>query len=160
MIERHPSEPGAYLLKCEQFLPVPRERAFGFFADAFQLEAITPPWLRFQVLTPPPIDMRAGALIDYRLRVHGLPVKWRTEISVWEPPVRFVDRQLSGPYRLWVHEHTFEERDGGTLVRDEVTYRVPYGRVVGGLAHWLTVRRDLEAIFRYRREALERLIVG
>ena len=137
---------------------MPRERAFEFFGDAFQLEAITPPWLRFHVLTPRPIEMRAGTLIDYRLRLHGIPVKWRTEISVWEPPIRFVDRQISGPYAVWIHEHTFEEQDGGTLVRDRVTYRIPYGRMIGGLANRILVKRDLENIFRFRQDALARLL--
>lgn len=158
MIEPHPTEPGAFLLSCEQWLDVPRERAFEFFGDAFQLEAITPPWLRFHVLTPRPIEMRAGTLIDYRLRLHGIPVKWRTEISVWEPPIRFVDRQISGPYAVWIHEHTFEEQDGGTLVRDRVTYRIPYGRMIGGLANRILVKRDLENIFRFRQDALARLL--
>jgi ligand-binding SRPBCC domain-containing protein len=137
---------------CEQWLPRPLAEVFPFFAAARNLGTITPPWLRFEVLTPEPIEMRVGALIDYRLRWHGLPLPWRTEITAWEPPHRFVDRQLRGPYRLWVHDHRFEERDGGTLVSDRVTYAVPGG----ALAERLFVRQDVEAIFAFRWSALER----
>jgi ligand-binding SRPBCC domain-containing protein len=131
-------------------LPRPRDEVFAFFADATNLEAITPPWLRFRVLTPPPIEMAAGTRIDYRLRVRFLPVRWTTEIAVWEPPVRFVDTQLRGPYRRWVHLHTFEQVEGGTLCRDRVDYEAPGGRLV----HRLFVDRDVRRIFAYRRERL------
>ncbi len=136
--------------QCELWLPLPPEKLFPFFADAFNLETITPPWLNFNVLTPRPIEMRAGALIDYRLRVHGLPVRWRTRIREWQPPHRFVDEQLRGPYRQWIHTHTFEPRDGGTRCRDVVQYAVPFDFLV----HELFVRRDVEKIFDYRRQAL------
>jgi ligand-binding SRPBCC domain-containing protein len=132
------------------WLPRPRGEVFAFFADAANLEAVTPPWLNFHILTPPPIVLRAGALIDYRLRVHGVPLRWRTRIAAWEPPFRFVDEQLRGPYRRWVHEHAFEERDGGTLCRDRVDYDVLGGRLV----ERLFVRRDVEKIFAYRKERL------
>lgn len=151
-IIRHPQKRGAYLLTTEQWFPVPRETVFPFFGDAANLEAITPPWLHFEVLTPRPFDMQAGALIDYKLRLHHVPIRWRTEIAVWEPPMRFVDRQLQGPYHVWVHEHTFQDQAGGTLVRDQVEYRVPGGPLI----HALLVRRDLERIFTYRREVLAR----
>ena len=137
-------------LTAELWLPEKRDTVFSFFADARNLEAITPPWLNFRILTPAPITMRAGARIDYRLRVHGFPVKWKTEISAWEPPFRFVDRQLRGPYRQWIHTHTFEEKDGGTLCRDLVEYAVLGGRFI----EWLLVRRDVEKIFAYRRDAM------
>jgi ligand-binding SRPBCC domain-containing protein len=123
---------------------------FEFFSDAHQLEQITPPWLHFHVLTPRPVAMFPGALIDYRLRLHWIPIRWRTEISEWNPPFQFVDRQLIGPYRLWQHLHTFEERDGGTLVRDHVDYSSPGGRLV----HSLFVKPDLVRIFNYRRQKL------
>jgi ligand-binding SRPBCC domain-containing protein len=154
LIRRHPERSGVYILESEQWLPRAIGEVFEFFADAFQLEAITPPWLHFHVLTPRPISLFPGAKIDYRLRLHGIPVKWQSEISVWEPPFRFVDRQLTGPYRLWHHEHTFVEQDGGTLVKDRVDYSVPGGPVV----HTLFVRRDLERIFAYRRSRLEELL--
>jgi len=136
---------------AELWLPLPPERLFSFFGDVANLEAITPPWLHFEILTPQPNAMRAGALIDYRLRVHGLPLRWRTRINVWHPPHRFVDEQLRGPYRLWIHEHTFVARDGGTLARDQVRYAVP----LDSLLHRWFVRPDIERIFRYRSAALQ-----
>lgn len=138
-------------LRPELFIPLARSEIFSFFADAHNLEAITPPWLRFRVLTPAPIAMNAGALIDYRLRLRGIPLRWRTLIHIWEPPDRFVDVQIRGPYRLWYHEHTFESVAGGTLVRDRVRYVVPGGRLV----HDLFVRREVERIFAFRQAAIE-----
>ena len=155
-IEPHPERPGVYELKTELWLPLPIQTVFDFFADAQNLEAITPDWLRFRIVTPRPIAMSAGILIDYRLRLHGIPIGWRTEISEWSPPHRFVDRQLRGPYRLWVHEHTFEEHDGGTRIRDAVTHAVPGGALV----HRFFVRPDLLAIFRFRQEAIQRLLLA
>ena len=132
--------------------------AFAFFADARGLEAITPPWLALRVVTPGPIEMRPGALIDYRLRLHRIPVRWRTRIEAWEPCERFVDVQLEGPYRLWHHTHEFEaDGAGATVIRDTVQYGLPLGPL-GALAHNLFVRRDLERIFDFRRDALERLL--
>ncbi|OYW19266.1 MAG: CDP-paratose 2-epimerase [Planctomycetales bacterium 12-60-4] len=153
-ISRHPTRRGAYQLKTEQWLPRPRSEVFAFFADAFNLESITPPWLNFHVVTPRPIAMSAGTLIEYRLRLHGIPLWWRTEISRWEPPFSFVDQQLRGPYRLWHHLHTFAERDDGTLCTDVVDYAF-FG---GPLVHSLLVKRDLEAIFHFRSERLEQLL--
>src|SRR5690348_414160 len=112
-----------FVFESELWLPRPRDAVFAFFADADNLETITPPWLRFEILTSKPITMRPGALIDYRLRIHGIPIRWQTEIAEWSPPHRFVDIQLRGPYTLWHHTHTFEEQDGGTLCRDLVRYR-------------------------------------
>lgn len=142
-----------HTLQTQIWLPRPRAEVFAFFAEARNLETLTPSWLRFEVLTPAPIVMRAGTLIDYRIRVHGLPIRWRTEIAAWEPPHRFVDTQLRGPYTLWHHTHTFEERDGGTLCGDTVRYR-PRG---GALLHWLFVRRDVARIFAYRQQRLREL---
>ena len=135
-------------------LPRPRTEVFTFFADPGNLETLTPPWLRFHILTPQPVIMRVGALIDYRLRVHGLPVRWQSEITAWEPPVRFVDEQRRGPYRVWIHEHTFEEGDGGTEVWDRVRYIVLGGRLVNRLL----VRRDLRAIFSFRQKRLREIL--
>ncbi len=140
----------AFLFHAELWLPRPRDEVFEFFSNALNLQALTPPWVNFQVLTPAPIPMRAGTLIDYRIRVRGLPLRWRTEITEWDPPHRFVDVQLRGPYRLWHHTHTFEERDGGTLCLDDVRYR-PVG---GWLVNRLFVRRDVETIFAYRQQQL------
>ena len=127
---------------------------FAFFADALNLEAITPPWLHFRILTAPPIEMREGTIIDYRLRLRGVPIRWQSEIIAWEPPRRFVDEQRRGPYRRWIHEHTFEEHDGATVVRDRVDYAVPGGAAVDRLV----VARDLDRIFAFRHKALERLL--
>jgi ligand-binding SRPBCC domain-containing protein len=139
-----------HTFQAELWLPEKRDAVFSFFADAHNLEAITPPWLNFRIVTPEPIDMHSGARIDYQLRVHGFPVRWKTEISAWEPPFRFVDNQLSGPYRKWIHTHIFEEKDGGTLCRDHVEYAVLGGHFI----NWLIVRRDVEKIFAYRQEAM------
>ena len=147
-----------HVLRREQRLPGAPEDVFAFFGDAHNLEAITPPWLGFAVLTPRPIDMRPGALIEYRLRLHGIPLRWRTRIAVWDPPRRFVDVQIDGPYRLWHHTHDFEpDGAGGTLMRDTVRYGLPLG-AAGRLAHRLLVRRDLEAIFDFRRDAIPALL--
>jgi ligand-binding SRPBCC domain-containing protein len=140
-----------FALQTELWLPRARDEVFAFFAEARNLETLTPPWLRFEVLTLAPIAMRPGTQIDYRIRVHGLPICWRTEIAEWDPPRRFADVQLRGPYTLWHHTHTFEERDGGTLCLDQVRYR-PRG---GALVHWLFVRRDVERIFQYRQQRLK-----
>jgi ligand-binding SRPBCC domain-containing protein len=138
-------------LVTEQLLPCLLDDVFPFFAEARNLERITPKWLRFEVLTPDPIEMGAGALIEYRLRWRGVPLRWRTEIEAWEPPHRFVDRQLRGPYLLWRHEHRFVEQGEQTLASDRVDYAAPGGR----LAHRLIVDRDVQRIFAYRRLALE-----
>ncbi|MHC4877187.1 MAG: SRPBCC family protein [Planctomycetota bacterium] len=143
-----------FVLSCDHWLPLPRISVFAFFSDAYRLEELTPPWLRFRVLTEPPIEMCRGRLIDYRLRLRGVPIRWRTEISAWEPPVRFEDSQLRGPYRKWVHEHLFEEVDGGTRVRDRVVYSVPGGSLV----ERLFVRGDVRRIFEYRQSRLPELL--
>lgn len=134
------------------WLPLPPEKLFPFFGDASNLDAITPPWLHFKIVTPQPIEMKPGALIDYRLKVRGLPLKWRTRINVWDPPHRFVDEQLHGPYRQWIHEHTFREVDGGTLATDHVQYAVPFDF----LLHRTFVGPDIQRIFQYRTDALIR----
>jgi ligand-binding SRPBCC domain-containing protein len=137
-------------------LPGDPETVFGFFADAGNLEAITPPWLRFAIVTPRPIAMGAGALIEYRLTLHRLPISWLTQIVVWEPGVRFVDVQLSGPYRLWHHTHEFAaDGAGGTLMRDTVRYALPFGPL-GEVAHRAFVARDLGRIFDFRRAEVAR----
>lgn len=141
------------MLTTELWLPRSRSELFPFFADARNLEAITPSWLSFSVLTPLPIAMRAGTRIDYRLRIHGIPLHWLSEITDWRPPCSFVDEQRRGPYRHWRHTHTFAENGGGTLCRDFVEY-APRG---GWLMNSLFVRRDLSRIFAFRHEALRRL---
>lgn len=145
------------LLVREQFVPRPIEDVFEPFSRAENLQALTPPWLHFRIVTDLPIEMREGALIEYRLRFHGVPVRWRTEIEVWEPPHRFVDLALKSPFSLWHHTHTFEPVEGGTLARDRVRYRVGFGPF-GEAAHAMLVGRDLERIFEFRREAIGDLI--
>ena len=140
----------------EATLPFPLERVFDFFSRAENLGLLTPPWLSFHILTPLPIRMCEGALIDYRIRVRGIPMKWRSEITVWEPPYRFVDEQLRGPYRLWHHEHRFSEVDGGTKVEDRVKYAVLGGSLVD---RWF-VAPDVGRIFDYRQQRLHELFAS
>lgn len=139
-----------FYLNSEVLLPRPVGEIFAFFGDAGNLNELTPSWLRFSVVTPQPVEMRVGAVIDYKLRIHGIPIRWRSEITTWEPPHRFVDEQRRGPYRRWVHEHRFESCAEGTRVIDEVRYAVPGGVIV----HKLFVGPDLRRIFGYRRERL------
>jgi len=141
---------------AEQWLPIARDELFPFFADAWNLQELTPPWMNFHIVTPRPITMRVGALIDYRLRVRGFPLRWRSEITAWEPPVRFVDEARQGPFRRWIHEHRFEPRDGGTLAIDRVRYAVPGGALI----NWLLVRHDVARIFAYRSAKLRELYLS
>lgn len=146
-----------HILNRSLTLELPREQVFEFFADAGNLERITPPELSFAILSPQPIEIEQGTLIDYKLSLRGLPMTWRTEISVWEPPNRFVDRQLSGPYRQWVHTHTFTEvGPEETLIEDEVRYRLPL-EPLGDIAHFF-VRRELEYIFDFRQKAVAEIL--
>lgn len=142
-------------LRREQLVPRPLEEVFSFFSEPRNLERLTPPSLQFSVLTPS-VTLARGTTIDYRLRLHGLPIRWRTLIEVWEPPHRFLDLQLQGPYRLWSHLHEFVPTDGGTLIRDDVVYALPLGPL-GEMAHRILVERDVEEIFAFRRTAIERL---
>ena len=137
----------------ELWVPRPLSEVFPFFSEAKNLEQLTPDWLNFQILSPLPIEMRVGALIDYRIRLYKVPMRWRTLISAWEPPHRFVDEQLRGPYSIWWHEHTFVEKDGGTLLADRVRYQAP----LGFLSHPLIVNRQLQRIFEYRTDVIRRL---
>ena len=136
-------------LERAQLIPRPRPEVFAFFSDATNLEHITPPFLHFRIVTPTPIDIRAGTLIDYRLSLLGLPFSWRTRIDVFEPERRFIDTQLQGPYRVWRHLHEFEEVEGGTLMLDRVDYAVPFGPI-GEVARAIFVTRTVERIFDFR----------
>lgn len=151
------SENGVHWLEREQLVPKPVDEVFEFFARAHNLEWITPPWLRFELLTPAPIAMATGTRIDYRLRVHGVPLRWTSRIEEWESNRAFVDRQVHGPYREWRHQHDFAARGDMTVVRDRVRYSLPLGPL-GTLAHAAVVRRDLERIFDFRRDAVHRLL--
>jgi len=146
-----------HILTRKLTLDLPIEKVFDFFADAGNLERITPPELNFHITTPQPIDIKRGALINYRLKVRGVPVTWKTEISEWNPPRVFVDRALKSPYKQWIHRHTFTKLAAEkTLIEDEVRYRLPF-EPLGDLAHWL-VRRELNYIFDYRQNAVAEIL--
>lgn len=149
-IEKNTDQRGGYVLRAECILPRSVEEIFPFFGDAYQLEAITPPWLNFRVLTPRPIEMHAGQLIDYKLRLRGVPIRWKTKISAWEPNERFIDEALKSPYKFWHHEHLFEPCEDGTRVIDIVHYGVPGGDLI----HNLFVKREVQKIFEYRQQVL------
>ena len=141
-----------FRLTAELLLPCKIEDLFPFFAEARNLEMLTPSFLNFKIASTTPIEMKVGATIDYHLRIHGLPLHWKSLISHWDPPHAFVDEQLRGPYRYWIHRHSFEERGGETLVRDSVRYQV-FG---GSFVHDLLVKPDLIKIFTFRQEQLAR----
>jgi ligand-binding SRPBCC domain-containing protein len=145
-----------YVLEARLWLPQSPEAIFPFFADAFNLERLTPPWLKFELRTPRPIEMCAGLLLDYRIKLRGIPMGWQSEITAWDPPRRFVDEARRGPYRYWRHEHVFQPTEGGTLVEDRVEYDVPGGAIV----HRLAVAPDLRRIFAFRQDVLRDLFGG
>jgi hypothetical protein len=147
-----------HILLAEQFVARPLFEVFEFFSRPENLARITPPSLGFVILTPSPIEMKAGTLIDYTIRLAGIPLRWRTLISVYDPPNRFVDEQLKGPYAYWHHTHRFSSVEGGTMIHDEIRYALPFGPF-GMLAHCLFVRRNLERIFSYRKVAVEKILV-
>jgi ligand-binding SRPBCC domain-containing protein len=144
-------------LEREQLLEHPIDTVFAFFSQARNLEALTPSWLSFEVRTPEPIAMQVGTVIEYRLRVHGIPLRWISRIEEWAPGESFIDRQLKGPYSLWHHRHAFTAVGDRTIVRDVVDYALPLG-VLGELADALVVRRDLRRIFDFRHAAVQRLL--
>lgn len=126
---------------------------FDFFQKAENLELITPPWLQFRIVSPPPYDSFAGKLFEYKLKIHGFPVMWKSIISIWEPPYRFVDEQLKGPYKKWVHEHRFESTPYGVLMTDTVNYKLPFG-VLGDIVRYIKVQKDIQEIFAYRNQII------
>jgi ligand-binding SRPBCC domain-containing protein len=145
-----------YVFRQEQWISRPIDEVFAFFSEARNLEAITPPWLGFKILSMSSDSIREGTEIRYRLRLHGLPIKWRTEIRRWNPPICFVDLQRSGPYKLWHHTHRFEAHGDRTRMVDVVRYALPFG-ILGRAAHALKVRGDVETIFEYRRRHIHAL---
>ena len=140
-------------LQRQQFVPVPRDDVFAFFGEPENLARLTPAWLGFRILTPSPLTMKEGALIDYEISLGPLPMRWRTLITDYDPPHSFVDVQLTGPYSFWHHTHTFTPTEGGTLIGDHVRYLLPFG-ALGGLVQKLVVRRQLDTIFRFREDAI------
>ena len=153
---RHLSAMKPFSISSQVSINKPLSVVFPFFSNAANLQQITPPWLQFEVVSPTPIEMKVGQTIDYRLRVRGLPLRWRSEITVWEPPYRFVDEQLKGPYRIWHHEHVFSESNGQTHCEDRVTYAV-WG---GAIANRMFVAGDVRRIFEYRGQRLKEIFDG
>ena len=149
-------ENGDFVLRARARVDRPRDEVFGFFSNARNLERLTPDFLNFKVLTPGEIKMHEGALIDYKLRVRGIPIRWRTEITAWDPPYKFEDNQLKGPYRKWLHQHIFIEDGDSTIMDDIVRYRVWGGRLVNRLM----VERDVRKIFAYRGKVLASFFPG
>ena len=141
-------------LKREQFIDKTLKQVFAFFESPENLAKITPPSLGFKTLTPSPIVMKEGALIDYTVRTLGFTIRWTTLVTCFDPPNKFVDQQLKGPYSFWHHTHTFAEKSGGTVVNDEVIYAMPFG-IIGDIIHALFVRRQLRNIFDYRAKVIE-----
>ena len=146
----------AFVFRAEQFVPRPLNEVFDFFSQAENLHQLTPPWLHFRILRVEPSPVRKGTLIQYSLRWRIFPIRWTTEIIEWDPPHRFVDLQLKGPYKLWHHEHRFCAEGSGTRISDEVQIRLPFG-IFGSIAYRLKVKKDVETIFAYRTEAVRRL---
>ncbi|HEX3156247.1 MAG TPA: SRPBCC family protein [Candidatus Angelobacter sp.] len=145
-----------YILNFKQQVQRPLPEIFDFFSRAENLEALTPPWLNFRILNVNPQPVQQGTMINYSLRVHGIPLRWTSEIVEWEPPHCFVDLQLRGPYKLWRHEHRFEPSDGGTLISDTISLSLPLG-FLGQLAYKIKVRSDVQEIFAFRKNKIRTL---
>jgi ligand-binding SRPBCC domain-containing protein len=148
-----------HILEREQIIQKPLTEIFEFFAEAGNLERITPPELKFHIITPQPIEIKKGTLIDYTLKLRGIPITWRTEITEWNPPFSFTDTALNSPYKQWIHLHTFETgKRGETIMKDLVRYRLPF-EPLGDLAHFF-VKKELKYIFDYRYQAVEEIFNG
>jgi ligand-binding SRPBCC domain-containing protein len=145
-----------YTVVFQQQVPRPLDEVFSFFSRAENLEIITPPWLRFRIVAVDPSPIRQGTRIDYKLRLHGIPLRWRSEIVEWDPPHGFVDLQLRGPYKLWRHHHRFEARDGGTRITDIINLSLPFGRL-GIWAYEVKVKSEVHKIFAFRAAKIREL---
>jgi ligand-binding SRPBCC domain-containing protein len=156
MEERRLMADKTYTLAFAQQVSRPLPEVFSFFSRAENLEVLTPPWLNFKILKVAPQPIQQGTLINYSLRVHGIPLHWISEIVEWEPPHRFVDLQLRGPYKVWRHEHRFEARDGGTLISDTISLALPLG-ILGQLAYKMKVQSDVDEIFAFRKTKVRTL---
>ncbi len=146
-----------YSLTTYQWFPMSKEELFRFFSDAYNLEAITPPWLNFEILKVSTDEIGDGTLLDYKIKLHGLPIKWKTKIIDWSPPQKFVDNQLNGPYKLWHHTHYFEEIQGGVLMTDRVLYQIPFS-IIGNFANVFMVEKDVQKIFHFRKTEIAKLL--
>lgn len=142
------------IISRETFVNKPIDEVFAFFAKAENLNIITPPELNFKIITPMPIDMKKGTLIDYKIKLNGISFKWKTEITDWSPPYVFVDTQIKGPYKVWIHEHIFVSQGSSTIVKDIVSY-LPPGWLLEPVIHKLAVKKKLEHIFDYRMEKIK-----
>lgn len=147
-----------YVFESRLWLPATGEEVFEFFSKAENLQKITPSWLNFKILTPLPIKMTQGSFIDYRLKLFGIPIRWKTEISVWEPPHIFVDSQVKGPYQTWIHTHRFDSESGGTMMTDRMEY-MPKGWFLAPLLNRLFVKQNVSRIFDYRRKEILRIFI-
>jgi uncharacterized protein len=143
-------------LQFEQWIPASIKEVFSFFSNASNLEKLTPGWLNFRILSQSTPQIQAGTLIEYQLKLHGIPFTWKTLIEEWIPEKQFVDTQLKGPYSLWHHTHTFEEKDGGVLMIDKIRYQVPLG-ILGHLVAGNYVKKDITRIFDYRKEVITKV---
>jgi ligand-binding SRPBCC domain-containing protein len=148
-----------YVFESRVWIPASRDEVFEFFSKAENLQEITPSWLKFKILTPLPIKIGQGSFIDYRLRLFGIPIRWKTEITLWEPPRRFADAQIKGPYKTWIHTHRFESIDSGTLIADRLEY-MPKGWFLAPLLNRLFVKRNVKKIFDHRREKILKIFAA
>jgi len=146
----------AHLFKSEQLMPRPVEQVFDFFKRPENLDAVTPKNLGFKILTPSPIIMQKGAVIDYTIQIYGIPMQWQTLITDYNPPCSFTDTQVKGPYKTWIHTHRFSAQGDGTLMVDEVEYSIAYG-LIGEMARILFVKREIEKIFNHRRKIMNQV---
>jgi ligand-binding SRPBCC domain-containing protein len=140
-----------YTFETQTILNKPIQEVFPFFANAENLDKVTPPWLKFEILTPMPIEMKIGTQVDYRLRLHGIPIRWRSEITEWDPPHKFTDIQIKGPYQFWKHKHLFSADSNRTKMVDRIQYRIP-GWIFSPIVHSLFVKHDLDKIFAFREK--------